>query len=71
MIVAHQVVGPYLRYILEDLTEEEILAIDREGDDANCSVTEYRFDPTKGREGKLPWSDTTSSRTSKSEAAQP
>jgi len=53
MIVAHQVVVLCLRYILENLTEEEILEIDREGDVANCSVTEYRFDPAKGREGKL------------------
>ncbi|WP_260596647.1 histidine phosphatase family protein [Sphingomonas endolithica] len=53
MIVAHQVVVLCLRYILENLSEEEILAIDREGDVANCSVTEYRFDPGRGREGKL------------------
>jgi len=45
MIVAHQVVVLCLRYVIENLTEEEILAIDREGDVANCSVTEYRFDP--------------------------
>ena len=31
----------------------EILGIDREGDVANCSVTEYRYDPTKGRDGGL------------------
>jgi len=53
MIVAHQVVVLCLRYILENLTEQEILAIDQEGDVANCSVTEYRFHPDKGREGKL------------------
>jgi broad specificity phosphatase PhoE len=44
MIVAHQVVVLCLRYVIENLTEEEILAIDREGDVANCSVTEYRLD---------------------------
>ena len=53
MIVAHQVVVLCLRYVIENLTEEEILAIDREGDVANCSVTEYRFDPSRGREGKM------------------
>jgi broad specificity phosphatase PhoE len=53
MIVAHQVVVLCLRYVIENLTEEEILAIDREGDVANCSVTEYRFDPNQGRKGKL------------------
>jgi len=44
MIVAHQVVVLCLRYVLEDMTEEEVLAVDREGDVANCSVTEYRHD---------------------------
>lgn len=41
MIVAHQVVVLCLRYILEGLSEAEILAIDGAGDVANCSVTEY------------------------------
>ena len=53
MIVAHQVVVLCLRYIVENLTEAEILAIDRDGDVANCSVTEYRFDPAAGRDGNL------------------
>lgn len=53
MIVAHQVVVLCLRYVLEQLTEEEILAIDRKGDVANCSITEYRFDPTAGSHGGL------------------
>lgn len=53
MIVAHQVVVLCLRYVIENLSEQEILAIDREGDVANCSVTEYRFDPNKGRDGSL------------------
>jgi len=53
MIVAHQVVVLCLRYLIEDLTEAEILAIDRAGDVLNCSITEYRFDPDLGREGGL------------------
>lgn len=44
MIVAHQVVVLCMRYILEGMSEAEILAIDREGDVANCSVTEYVCD---------------------------
>jgi broad specificity phosphatase PhoE len=44
MIVAHQVVVLCLRYILEKLSEEELLAIDHAGDVANCSVTEYALD---------------------------
>ncbi|MES2498127.1 MAG: histidine phosphatase family protein [Pseudomonadota bacterium] len=53
MIFAHQVVVLCLRYIIENLDEQEILRIDREGDVANCSVTEYRFDPNAGKNGNL------------------
>ncbi|KQX19229.1 MULTISPECIES: histidine phosphatase family protein [unclassified Sphingomonas] len=53
MIFAHQVVVLCLRYIIENLDEEGILAIDREADVANCSVTEYRFDPAAGKNGNL------------------
>ena len=53
MIVAHQVVVLCLRYIIENLSEAEILEIDREGDVANCSVTEYAHDPDAGKDGGL------------------
>ena len=53
IIVAHQVVVLCLRYIIENLTEEQVLAIDRQGDVANCSITEYRLDPAQGAYGKL------------------
>jgi broad specificity phosphatase PhoE len=53
LIVGHQVVVLCLRYLLEKLTEAEILAIDAEGDVANCGVTEYRFDPAEGPNGGL------------------
>lgn len=53
MIVAHQVVVLCLRYILETMTEAQILAIDKAADVANCSITEYRFDATKGQHGGL------------------
>lgn len=53
MIVAHQVTVLCLRYILEELDEAQILAIDDAGDVANCSVTEYRFDPHAGKRGCL------------------
>jgi broad specificity phosphatase PhoE len=53
MIVGHQVVVLCLRYVLENLSEDEILAIDRQGDVANCSVTEYRFDASRGTDGGL------------------
>ena len=41
LIVAHQVVVLCLRYLLENMDEAQILAVDRQGDVANCSVTEY------------------------------
>jgi broad specificity phosphatase PhoE len=41
LIVAHQVVVLCMRYIIENLTEEQILDIDRQGDVSNCGVTEY------------------------------
>jgi probable phosphoglycerate mutase len=44
LIVAHQVVVLCMRYLIEEMTEQEILAIDAEGDVANCSVTEYALD---------------------------
>lgn len=53
MIVAHQVVVLCLRYVIEGLSEEEILDIDRAGDVANCSITEYRFDAAQAGDGKL------------------
>ncbi|MFW2830170.1 histidine phosphatase family protein [Sphingomonas sp. ID0503] len=53
MIVAHQVVVLCLRYVIENLSEAEILAIDREADVANCSVTEYVFDESMGERGNL------------------
>jgi 2,3-bisphosphoglycerate-dependent phosphoglycerate mutase len=41
LIVSHQVVVLCFRYLIEQLDEASILAIDAEGDVANCSVTEY------------------------------
>jgi broad specificity phosphatase PhoE len=53
MIVAHQVVVLCLRYVIENFSEADILAIDKEGDVANCSVTEYVHDARAGANGKL------------------
>jgi ribonuclease H / adenosylcobalamin/alpha-ribazole phosphatase len=53
LIVAHQVVVLCLRYIIETLDEETILAIDRDGDVANCAVTEYRYAAKAGKFGGL------------------
>jgi broad specificity phosphatase PhoE len=53
LIVAHQVVVLCLRYLIENLTEAELLAIDGQGEVANCGVTEYRFDSAAGKDGRL------------------
>jgi probable phosphoglycerate mutase len=51
LIVCHSVVVMCFRYILEHMTEAEIMAIDRQTEIANCSVTTYHSDP--GRHGRL------------------
>ena len=53
MIVAHQVVVLCLRYVIERLSEAEILAIDKAGDVANCAITEYRLDQKARGDGAL------------------
>ena len=53
LVVGHQVVVLCMRYLLENLDEDGILAIDRTGDVANCSVTEYAFDQSLGNHGGL------------------
>ena len=53
LIVSHQVVVLCFRYLLERMTEVDILAVDREHQIANCSVTAYEFDPSAGLHGRL------------------
>jgi len=42
LIVAHQVIVNCMRYLLEQMDEQQILEIDRQGDVPNCAVTSYR-----------------------------
>ncbi len=53
LIVAHQVIVNCMRYLIESLDEQTILAIDREGDVPNCGVTSYAFDPDLAGRGGL------------------
>lgn len=53
MIFTHQVVVLCLRYIIEAMDEARILGIDREGDVANCAITDYRYDARAGSQGAL------------------
>jgi len=53
LVVCHAVVVLCLRYLLERMTEEQILTVDRTDEVANCAVTAYAFDPRSGKRGKL------------------
>ena len=53
LVVGHEVVVLCMRYLLENMTEEEIMAIDAQGEVANCGVTEYRFQPEENGTGRL------------------
>jgi 2,3-bisphosphoglycerate-dependent phosphoglycerate mutase len=53
LIVCHAVVVLCFRYLLERLTEQQILEIDRVDEVANCSVTRYSYDPDQGDRGNL------------------
>jgi 2,3-bisphosphoglycerate-dependent phosphoglycerate mutase len=53
LIVCHAVVVLCMRYILEHLTEDELLTIDKKSEVANCSVTMYEHDPALGPRGSL------------------
>jgi broad specificity phosphatase PhoE len=44
LLVAHQVVVLLVRYVVERMTEEQILGVDGLGDVANCAVTSYRLE---------------------------
>jgi broad specificity phosphatase PhoE len=45
LIVCHQVVVLCMRYILEELDEAQILAIDKEAEILNCGICAYDFQP--------------------------
>jgi 2,3-bisphosphoglycerate-dependent phosphoglycerate mutase len=53
LIVGHQVVVLCMRYLLENMDEETILAIDAKGDVANCAITEYSLQLGKEDPGSL------------------
>jgi broad specificity phosphatase PhoE len=53
LIVCHAVVVLCMRYILEHMTEAELLAVDKKAEIANCAVTLYEHDPSLGPRGAL------------------
>jgi broad specificity phosphatase PhoE len=53
LVVAHQVIVLCLRYLVEELSEQEILAIDRAAEVANCGVTRYVLERDGASGGRL------------------
>jgi len=53
LIVAHQVIVLCFRYLLEDLDEAQLLAIDRGGDVANCGLTSFELGQAEDGRVKL------------------
>ena len=47
LVVCHQVVVLCMRYILEELSESDILAIDKQADILNCGICAYEFEPAE------------------------
>lgn len=47
LIVTHEVVIRVFRYVLEEMTVDEIMAIDRAGDVENGAITSYHFEGSK------------------------
>ena len=45
LVVCHQVVVLCFRYILEELDEAQILAIDKQAEVLNCGIAGYEFEP--------------------------
>jgi 2,3-bisphosphoglycerate-dependent phosphoglycerate mutase len=53
LIVAHEIVVLCMRYLVERMTEQQLLAIDAAGDVANCSVTDYEFERDEQARGSM------------------
>ena len=53
LISTHQVVVLMFRYVLEAMTERDVLGISRDEPVAHCSVTTYVFDRGAGRRGGM------------------
>lgn len=53
LVSTHQVVVLMFRYVLEAMTEAEVLSLSHADPVAHCSVTTYAFDPTIDRRGGM------------------
>ena len=52
LVVGHQVVVMCLRYILEELTEEQLMALNKQGELLNCGISAFDFDTSDPRFGR-------------------
>lgn len=50
LVVAHQVIVNCMRYLVEQMDEQQILDIDRRGDVPNCAVTIYHSHKENGQD---------------------
>jgi broad specificity phosphatase PhoE len=57
LVSTHQVVVLMFRYVLEAMTEAEVLDLSRADPVAHCSVTTFVFDPSIGRRGGMALED--------------
>jgi broad specificity phosphatase PhoE len=53
LVVAHQVIVLCFRYLVERMTEQQILAIDEAKDVANCSISSYAFEHDEAGRGDM------------------
>ena len=53
LLVTHEVVVLIFRYVLQALTEAQVLALSYDDPIAHCSVTTFRYDPDVGRRGGM------------------
>jgi hypothetical protein len=51
LVVAHQVVILMFRYVIERMTEADILELDRNNELANCSITSFAAVGRRGADG--------------------
>jgi 2,3-bisphosphoglycerate-dependent phosphoglycerate mutase len=58
LVVAHQVVVLLFRYVLEHLSESDVLELGSAEEIANCSLTRFEYDVTEGRLILQAWNTT-------------
>lgn len=58
LVVAHEVVVLLFRYVLERLGEQDVLALGRAEEIANCSLSRFEFDVDAGRLLRRTWNET-------------